>query len=44
MRKEDNVMDGYDTPNGLLPEPCDPNWEVELEPELSYYDQGEQYV
>ncbi len=37
-------MDGYDTPNGLLPEPCDPNWEVELEPEWSYYEQGEQYV
>ncbi len=37
-------MDGYDTPNELLPEPCDPNWEVESEPEWSYYEQGEQYV
>ncbi len=41
-------MDGYDTPNGLLPEPCDPNWLVESPPEpppdWSLYETDDQYI
>ena len=37
-------MDGYDTENGLLPEPCDPNWTIEPPPDWWYFETDEQYI